>query len=37
MPNTLRLNSSDAAPERIEEGIARLGFVLERMLELVPV
>jgi 2-aminoadipate transaminase len=37
MRNTLRLNFSNATPERIEEGIARLGFVLARMLEFVPV
>jgi 2-aminoadipate transaminase len=32
--NTLRLNFSNPTPERIEEGIRRLGFVLSRVLEL---
>jgi len=31
-PNTMRLNFSNATPEKIEEGIARLGRVLERVL-----
>lgn len=31
-PNTMRLNFSNATPERIEEGIARLGRVLEDVL-----
>jgi DNA-binding transcriptional MocR family regulator len=31
--NTLRLNFSNAAPAKIQEGIARLGRVLQHMIE----
>ena len=31
--NTMRLNFSNATPEQIEEGIARLGRVLERAIK----
>jgi 2-aminoadipate transaminase len=38
--NTLRLNFSNATPEKIEEGIKRLGAILKEMLcapEFVPI
>jgi 2-aminoadipate transaminase len=34
--NTMRLNFSNATPDKIEEGIARLGKVLARVMEMAP-